>query len=60
MIARVIRDPMGSARDIDRATLGPMRTRVVLAWVTAAWVFAGVVAVAVIPPVPGLMTNHLV
>ena len=57
MIARVIRDPMGSARDIDRATLGPMRTRVVLAWVTAAWVCAGVVAVAVIPPVPGLVTN---
>lgn len=34
-----------------------MRTRVVLAWTLAALVFAGVVAVWAIPPVPGLAAN---
>jgi signal transduction histidine kinase len=57
MSSRVNRDLMGSARDIDHATLGPMRTRVVLGWVSASLVCAGVVAVWLIPPVSGASTN---
>ncbi|MGB7980644.1 MAG: sensor histidine kinase [Candidatus Nanopelagicales bacterium] len=37
-----------------------MRTRVVLAWLVAALVCAGVVAVSVIPPVPGAPSSRLV